>query len=188
MVTFVKIPIVLKKNSMTARMKKLTSISMLVVVLALLVVLGVVLTKGPVREPVTIYGSEVDLTAPGGTFGNATLTIRGDEFVGTVRVTREEVDGITSVPKGEGEYVLAAKHFFDFGDGNTLTTIGAEYIVPTEEDPLVFTPHGDMEITEATGLFEGLSGELRLNGQIDRNPDVMEATFHANGVVSGYRG
>lgn len=114
-----------------------------VVVLALLVVLGVALME-PAHDPVSIYGSEVDLTAPDGPFGKATLTIRGDEFVGTVRVTREEVDGVRSVPKGDGEYVLAAKHFFDFGDGNTLTTIGGEYIVPTEEDPLVLTLHGDM--------------------------------------------
>lgn len=159
-------------------MKKLTLISIPVVGLALLVVSGTALAAA--RDPVTIYGSNVDLTAPGGPFGEASFTIRDEEFVGTVLVTREA----PPEPKGDGIYLPAAVHFFDFGDGNTLTTIGAEYIVPTDEDPDVSTLHGDMRIREATGVFEGVSGELSVNGQIDYG--VMQANFESHGTISGY--
>lgn len=166
---------------MKARMKKMISISIPVLALALLVVLGSALA-GPARDPVTICGSEVDLTAPGGPLGDATLTIRGDTFSGTVRIGGEA----PPEPTRDGLYLPAATHFFNFGDDGTLKMIGAEYLVATDEDPLVFTLHGNAEITEATGVFDGVSGELRISATINRNPDVMEANFQANGVVSGY--
>ena len=169
---------------MKARMKKLISISIPVLGLALLVVLGSALADGPARDPVTICGSEVDLNAPGGPLGDATLTIRGDTFSGTVRIGGEA----PPEPTRDGLYLPAATHFFDFGDGNTLKMLGEEYLVATDEDPLVFTLHGNAEIIEATGVFDGVSGELRISATINRNPDVMEANFHANGVVSGYGG
>ena len=168
---------------MKARMKKLISISMPVVGLALLVVLGVALADGPARDPVTIYGSEVDLNVSPPS-GNATLTIRGDTFSGTVLVSGEA----PPEPTRDGLYLPAATHFFDFDNDGTLKTIGAEYLVATDEDPLVFTLHGNAEITEATGVFEGISGELRISATINRNPEVMEANFQANGVISGYGG
>ena len=171
---------------MKARMKKLILISIPVVVLALLVVLGSALADGPARDPVSIYGSEVNVAAPGGPFGKATLTIRGEEFVGTVLILTGDRE-----PRGDGEYAPAAKHVFTFTDENNeeiggLTTVGGEYIVPTDEDPLILNLHGDADITEATGVFEGVSGELRISAQIDLH--VFQANFHANGVVSGYGG
>ena len=164
---------------MKAKMKKLISISIPVFVLAMLVVLGVALADGPAQDPVTIYGSEVDLTAKKGPFGKATITIRGDEFVGTVLVLTGDTE-----PRGEGEYAPAAVHIFDFGKKiGGFTTVGAEYIVPSDE-PGVLIVQGDMDITEASGVFEGVSGELRVIAKINLN--IMEANFHANGVVSGY--
>jgi len=169
---------------MKARMKKLISISIPVLALALLVVLGSALA-GPARDPVTIYGSNVDLTAEGGPLGDATLTIRGDTFSGTVRIGGEA----PPEPTRDGLYYPAATHFFDFGKKvGTLKMLGEEYLVATDEDPLVFTLHGNAEIIEATGVFEGVSGELRISATINRHEDVMEANFHANGVVSGYGG
>lgn len=163
---------------MKAKMKKPTLISIPVAVLALLVILGIAFADGPARDPVTIYGSEVDLTAPGGPFGDATLTIRGEEFEGTVLVLTGDKE-----PRGDGFYAPAAKHFFDFGDDGTFTTVGAEYIVPSDE-PGVWIVQGDAEITEPTGVFEGVSGELRIIAKANYN--IMEANFQANGVVSGY--
>ena len=167
---------------MKARMKKLISISIPVVVLALLIVLGTALAGDPARDPVTICGSNVDLTDPDGPFGDATLTIRGNTFSGTVRIGGEA----PPEPTRDGLYLPAATHFFDFGDGNTLKTIGEEYLVATDEDPLVFTLHGNAEIIEKTGAFANVEGELRISATINRNPEVMQANFHANGVVSGY--
>lgn len=168
---------------MKARTKKLTLISIPVLGLALLVVLGVALAdEGPAQDPVTIYGSEVDLTAKKGPFGKARLIIRDEEFEGTVLV----LTGVRE-PRGEGYYAPAAKHIFDFGKKiGGFTTVGAEYIVPTDEDPLIWTVQGDAEITEPTGVFAGVSGELRIIAKVNWHEDVMEANFQANGVVSGY--
>ena len=170
---------------MKARMKKLISISIPVFVLALLIVLGTALAE-PARDPVTICGSNVDLTDPYGPFGDATLTIRGDTFSGTVRIGSLPPPAPQPEPTRDGLYLPAATHFFDFGDGNTLKMLGEEYLVATDEDKDVFTLHGNAEIIEATGVFEGVSGELRISATINRHEDVMEANFHANGVISGY--
>ena len=170
---------------MKARMKKLISISMPMVGLALLVVLGVALADEPARDPVTIYGSEVDLTASGGPFGNARFTIRDEEFVGTVLVLTGDTE-----ERGDEEdwwlYAPEAVHIFDFGVDGSFTTVGAEHLVPTDEDPLIWIVQGDMEITEASGVFEGVSGELRVIAKVNRHPDVLKANFQANGVVCGY--
>ena len=165
---------------MKARMKRLTSISMPVVGLALLVVLGVALADGPAQDPVSIYGSEVDLNTK---CGKATLIIRGEEFVGTVVVSNEA----PPVWRGDRLYLPAAVHFFDFGEEvGILTTIGEEFLQPKDKDSPVYSLHGDMRIREATGRFAGVSGELRVYAEIDYG--VMQANFHANGVVSGYGG
>jgi hypothetical protein len=174
MVAFVKIPIVLEENSMKARMKKLISISVLV--LALLVVLGVALADSA-QDPVTIYGSEVDLNTK---CGKATLIIRDEEFVGTVLVSNEA----PPVMRGDRIYLPAAVHSFDFGDAGTLETIGEEFLQPTDKDSPVYSLHGNAEIRDATGCFTGVSGELRIYAEIDYG--VMQANFQANGVVSGY--
>ena len=167
---------------MKTKMKKLISIKIMPVLgLALLIVLGVALADSA-QDPVTIYGSEVDLTAKKGPFGNATLTIRGEEFVGTVLVLTGDTE-----PRGDGLYAPAAVHIFDFGKKiGGFTTVGAEYIVPSDDEPGVWIVQGDMDITEASGVFEGVSGELRVIAKVNRNPDVLKANFQAKGVVSGY--
>lgn len=41
---------------------------------------------------------------------------------------------------------------------------------------------GHMEIVDETGVFEGASGELRVNGQMDWL--IGQATFEAHGVIT----
>ncbi len=160
---------------MKARMKKLISIkSIPILALALLIVLGSALAAG--RDPVSISGV-VDLA----TFtGTATVTIGGEELAGTVAV----IPMALPVPKDGGLYFPVVQHVFTFEDGSTLTTIGEELAMPTDENPAVATLHGNMEITEGTGIFESASGKLRVNGQIDLPPISGQATFNANGAIS----
>ena len=163
---------------MKAKMKKLISIkSIPILALALLIVLGTALAAG--RDPVSISG-QVTLTEVPPFFGEATVTIRGEELAGTVAVIPLQ----EPVPKDGGLYFPELQHVFTFEDGSTLTTTGEEFAMPTDENPAVATLHGNMEITEGTGIFEGASGKLRVNGQIDFPPISGQATFKANGTIS----
>jgi len=165
---------------MKAKMKKLISIkSIPILALALLIVLGSALAAG--RDPVSISG-QVTLAEEPPFFGEATVTIGGEELAGTVAV----IPMALPVPKDGGLYFPKVQHVFDFGDGNTLTTTGEELAMPTDENPAVATLHGNMEIIpeSGTGVFEGASGELRVNGQIDLPPISGQATFKANGAIS----
>jgi len=141
--------------------------------MALLIALGSALAE-PAREPVSISG-DVNLATFSGT---ATVTIGGEQLVGSVQVTPLA----PPEPKDGGLYFPVVEHVFDFGGGSTLTTIGQELAMPTDENPAVHTLHGNMEITEGTGVFEGASGELRVNGQMDWS--VGQATFEAHGAIS----
>ena len=157
---------------MKARMKKLISIkSIPIFAIALLILLGTVWAVG--REPATISG-EVDL----GTFtGTATVTIGGEELYGSVAV----IPMADPEPRPDGGlYFPEVIHEFDFGDKGTLTTTGDEFVTPMGEN--VASLHGNMEITGGTGVFEGASGELRVNGQMDWS--VGQATFEARGAIS----
>ena len=160
---------------MKAKMKKLISIkSIPILALALLIVLGSALADG--RDPVSISGV-VDLA----TFtGTATVTVGGEELTGSVAVIPLQ----DPVPKDGGLYFPEVQHVFDFGDGNMLTTTGEELAMPTDENPAVSTLHGNMEIIPelGTGIFEGASGELRVNGQMDWS--VGQATFESHGAIS----
>lgn len=130
---------------MKAKMKKLISIkSIPILALALLIVLGSALAAG--RDPVSISGV-VDLK----TFtGTATVTIRGQQLTGTVAIIPLQ----PPVPKDGGLYFPEVKHVFELDDGSTLTTTGEELAMPTDENPAISTLHGNMEITEGTGVFE----------------------------------
>ena len=160
---------------MKTKMKKLVSIkSMPLLALVLLIVSGFTLAP-PGREPISICGV-VDL----GTFsGTAIVVVGGEAMPGTVQVIPlqppYEKDGVTHYPE--------IMHVFDFGD-NALDTIGAEFAVPADDNPGILTLHGNMEITEGTGVFEGASGELRVNGQMNVGVMPPEATFEANGIIS----
>ncbi len=156
---------------MNAGMKRPRSIKT-VIALALLIVPA--LTLAAVREPVSISGT-VDLV----TFtGTATVIVAGEELTGSVKV----VPLAEPVPKDGGLYFPDVQHVFDFADGSSLTTAGEELAMPTDENAAIWTLHGNMDITDGTGAFEGASGELRVNGQMDWSEG--QATFEAHGVVS----
>ncbi|NIP51747.1 MAG: hypothetical protein GWN61_21315 [candidate division Zixibacteria bacterium] len=161
---------------MKVRINKSTSIMVMpVLALALLFVLGVALAAG--RDPVTISG-EATLGEVPPFFGEATINIGNDALSGDVTVIPlqppYEKDGVTHYPE--------VMHLFNFGDDNTLTTIGAEFAVPTDENPAVLTLHGNMDITDGTGVFKDASGELRVNGQMDFS--IGQVTFESKGTIS----
>jgi hypothetical protein len=162
-----------EQNKMKARMKKLISIkSIPILALALLIVLGSALAAS--RDPVSISGV-VDLATFSGT---ATVTVGGDTFSGDVQVIPIQ----PPEPKDDGLHFPEVNHVFNFEDGSNLTTTGEELAMPTDENPAVHTLHGNMEIIDGTGVFDGASGELRVNGQMDWS--VGQATFNANGAIS----
>lgn len=162
-----------EKNSMKAKMKKSISISTPVVVLALLVILGTALAAG--RDPVSMSG-EVDLNTFSGT---ATITIGGEELEVTVQVIPKQ----PPVPKDGGLYFPEVEHVFTLEDESILLiTTGEELAMPTDENSAIYTLHGNMVIIDGTGVFDGASGELRVNGQMDWS--IGQATFDANGAIS----
>ncbi|MHC4144267.1 MAG: hypothetical protein ACYSUD_05755 [Planctomycetota bacterium] len=160
---------------MKAKMKKLISIkSMPVLALALLVVLGTALAES---EGDTVTGSGSVTATQVGTFeGTATLSIEGEKFGGSVTVTPLAAPK----PKDGGLYFPVVEHLFDFGDDNTLTTIGAEFAKPTDQLGLSILS-GDMNITGGTGDFLEASGEMNVHGQIH----LIEgwASFKVNGTI-----
>ena len=156
----------------TKTKKSISIMSLPILALALLVVSGLALAAG--REPVSISG-EVDLTTFSGT---ATVSVGGEELEGTVAVIPLQ----NSVPKDGGLYFPEVEHVFNLADGSTLITTGEELAMPTDENPAIYTLHGNMEIIDGTGVFDGASGELRVNGQMDWS--IGQATFNANGAIS----
>jgi len=161
---------------MKAKMKKLISIkSIPILALALLIVLGSALAES---EGDSVTGSGSVTATPEGTFvGNATLSIEGEKFEGLVTVTPLA----PPEPQDGGLYFPVVEHVFDFGDDNTLTTIGAEFAKPTDQPGLSILD-GDMNITNGTGDFDDASGEMSAHGQIH----LVEgwASFKVNGRIS----
>ena len=153
---------------------KVRTIPILVSAAILFVTVGFALATG--REPASISGT-VDLSTFAGT---ATATIGGDMLSGTVAVTPL----VPPVPKDGGLYFPEVQHVFTFEDGSTLTTTGEELAMPTDENPAIYALHGNMEITDGCGVFEGASGGLRVNGQMDYSVVPGQATFEARGVIS----
>ena len=144
-----------------------------VLTMALLATFGAALAETG-RDPVTISGT-VNLA----TFmGTVTATIGTDTFSGTVQV----IPMVPPEPKEGGLYFPVVNHMFTFEDGSSLTTTGAELAMPTDENPAIFTLHGNMDIIDGTGVFEGASGELRVNGQMDWS--VGQAAFESKGAIS----
>jgi hypothetical protein len=162
-----------EKNVMKTKMKKMISIkSITILTLTFLIALGSALAAS--HDPVSICGT-VDLN----TFkGTAMATIGGEELSGTVAVIPMQ----PPVSKDGGLYFPEVQHVFTFEDGSALTTTGEEFAMPTDENPAILTLHGNMEIIEGNGVFEGASGELQVNGQMDQS--IGQATFNANGAIS----
>jgi hypothetical protein len=109
--------------------------------------------------------------------GTAIVVVGGEAVPGTVQVVPlkppYEKDGVTHYPE--------IMHAFDFGGGNALNTVGAEFAVSEDDNPEILTLHGNMEITSGSGIFEGVSGELHVNGQM--NLSLGQATFNAKGTI-----
>jgi hypothetical protein len=143
----------------------------------LLIVLGTALAAG--REPISISG-QVTLAPEPPFFGDAIVTMGGEDLECTVAVIPMRLP----VPKDDGLFFPEVQHVFTFKDGSSLTTTGAEFAMPMDENPAVATLHGNMEIISGSGVFDGASGELRVNGQIDWPPISGQAIFEANGVIS----
>ncbi len=161
---------------MKARMKKLISIkSIPILALALLVVLGSALADS---EGDSVTGSgDVQLYSPVYGKGSATLSIEGEKFEGLVEVY------VLASPeeKPDGLLFPEVKHIFNFGDDNTLTTIGEEFAKYTDQPPLCVL-EGNMNITEGTGEFDGAYGEMDVHGKIHLGEGW--ASFKVNGKIS----
>ena len=175
---------------MKTKMKKLVSIkSMPLLALVLLIVSGFTLAP-PGREPISICGV-VDLDDFSGT---AIVVVGGEAISGTVQVVPLQ----DPIPKDGGLYFPVVEHWFMFPNSeeptDILITTGEEFAMPTDENPAIATLHGNMKIIQqsahplggpsATGTFEGASGELRVNGQMDWPPISGQATFNAKGTIS----
>jgi hypothetical protein len=160
---------------MKTKMKKLISIkSVPLLALGLLIVSGFTLAP-PGHEPISICGV-VDLE----TFNGTAIVVVGDEAIsGTVEVVPLQ----DPVPKDGGLYFPEVTHIFIFEDEDLsgMITTGEELAMPTDENPAIFTLHGNMEIMSGTGVFEGASGELRVNGEM--NFSFGQATFNAKGTI-----
>ena len=164
---------------MKTKMKKLISIgSVSMLTLVLLIVLGSALASG--RKPLSVSG-EVTAISQTQFQGTATLSIEGEEFEGLVTVS---VDPEQIEVRNEVTHYKCVMHVFEFSEEDTLITIGEEFAAPADDNPGILTLHGNMEITEGTGVFEGGSGELRVNGQMNVGVMPPEATFEANGIIS----
>jgi hypothetical protein len=168
---------------MKAKMKKLISIkSMPLLALVLPIVSGFTLAP-PGREPISICGV-VDLDDFSGT---AIVVVGGEAISGTVQVVPLQ----EPIPKDGGLYFPVVEHWFMFDTGSLVTT-GEEFAMPTDENSSIATLHGNMEIiresvtgmASTSGAFEGASGELRVNGQMDWPPISGQATFNAKGTIS----
>jgi len=158
---------------MKARIQKMISIkSVLFTAVMLFIVSALTLAAG--HDPVSISGT-VDLASFTGT---ATVIIGSEELECEVAVIPMQ----PPEPKDGGLYFPEVQHVFTFEDGSTLTTTGEEFAMPTDENPAILTLHGNMEIISGTGVLEGASGELRVNGQMDWS--IGQATFNANGAIS----
>lgn len=150
--------------------------------LVLLIVSGLALAAR--REPVSgsgnvklVFASEIKLVLQ----GPAKFSVGGEKLEGMVTVTVDLTQ--TEVQESVVHYKWV-KHEFTFDNGeSTLTTIGEEFVVPTDENPAIQALHGNMEIISGTGVFEGASGELRVNGQMNFGAMPPEATFEAQGVI-----
>ena len=165
---------------MNTRIKKLISIENIpIVTLALLVILGSALAETACDHASGSGATVLDPTD--GLFkGSGNLIIQGENLNASIIVS---VANLFTSEDG----VLQAKgvtHTFDFGNGNTFITSGNEIGDPTDTSGL-FTLKGLMRITLGTGVFENVSGQLTIRGEMDMRA-LPAASFDFEGVISGY--
>jgi N-acetylneuraminic acid mutarotase len=110
--------------------------------------------------------------------GTATLNIRGQEKSAELLVTllaEPEVE-----PNGV-QHVLAT-HTFTFADGSSFTTSDQEVATPTAT-PGLYTLTGIMDLISGTGMYEGVTGRLTVNGTIDFAAQPPAAQFDIGGAI-----
>jgi N-acetylneuraminic acid mutarotase len=110
--------------------------------------------------------------------GIATLNIRGQEKSADLLVTllaEPEVE-----PNGV-QHVLAT-HTFTFADGSSFATSDQEVATPTAT-PGLYTLTGIMDLISGTGMYEGVTGRLTVNGTIDFAAQPPAAQFDIGGAI-----
>jgi N-acetylneuraminic acid mutarotase len=111
--------------------------------------------------------------------GTATLNIRGQEKSADLLVTLLE----PPVVDANGVQHVKATHEFTFADGSTFITSDQEIATPTET-PGLHILTGIMDIASGTGMYEGVTGQLRIvNGTIDFAAQPPAAQFEIAGAV-----
>ncbi len=157
---------------------KITKVSAIVLSLAVLVVLSTALAE-PAGDPVSGSGEAVASMATGQATGTATLVVRGEELAADVAVTLGE-----SYFSDEGVLHGESSHTFTFANG-TITTSDKVIGEPVNEFGL-FTLNETLTITEGTGDFEGVSGNLTVHGQMQfRYPEtwLADVSYNIRGVI-----
>ncbi len=155
-----------------------TKIGMSLVALTggLFLLIGPALGAGaPPCDPVRGHGDTV-ATGPNVFEGDGELVIRGESF--SVSITTTVLGEPT--PGEDGTLHVATTHTFDFGGGNTLTTMD-DAVLDFLEPPALYRLNSNMKITEGTGDFANAGGRLHGHGQIDLAGGV--ASFDINGVI-----
>ena len=110
--------------------------------------------------------------------GTATMTINGHEKTADVLVTVLE----PPVVDANGVQHVKATHEFTFADGSSFITSDLEIATPTETEGL-YTIIATMDITSGTGMYEGVTGQLEANGEIDFAAQPPAAQFEFAGAV-----
>jgi len=111
--------------------------------------------------------------------GSATLTIHGQAKSADLLVT------LLAEPEVEpnGVQHVVATHTFTFADGSSFTTSDQEIAEPTAT-PGLYILTGIMDIASGTGMYEGATGRLTVNGTIDFAAQPPAAQFDIVGAVA----
>jgi Tol biopolymer transport system component len=110
--------------------------------------------------------------------GTATLTIHGQKKAADLLVTLLK----PPVVDADGVQHVAATHKFTFADGSSFVTSDQEVATPTETEGLYILT-GIMDIASGTGMYEGVTGRLGVNGTIDFATQPPAAQFDIAGAV-----
>jgi hypothetical protein len=110
--------------------------------------------------------------------GSATLTIHGQEKSAELLVT------LLAEPEVEpnGVQHVLAMHTFTFADGSSFTTSDQETAEPTAT-PGLYVLTGIMDLASGTGMYEGVTGQLSVDGTIDFGAQPPAAQFDMAGAI-----
>ena len=106
------------------------------------------------------------------------LTIHGQQKQADLLVTLLE----PPVVDANGVQHVKATHEFTFPDGSSFITSDREIATPTETEGL-YTITAIMDIASGTGMYEGVTGRLEANGNIDFAAQPPAAQFEIAGAV-----